>query len=398
MDIQQQIANERKAYLSAVREQSDRKRIFIYGAGDYGRGIAKLLAAEHIHVDGFVVTQMTYNLESIRRMPVRPAAEVLPEKDQILFLVGVKQRSQATVVKTLHDAGATHVLLPPKHISELLNDLLVRHAMEITPKAGCSVHCRYCPQDVFLKQYFSKDRQTEMTLEEFRGYLDKLPQDTLIDFAGFVEPFLAKDGVKMVQYAHASGHEVRLFTTLVGLDIESFHEIEDIPFKLVVLHLPDVHGYAHIPVAEDYLELLRYVVAKKRPNGEPFVDLANCQDEPDPRVTDIIGHQIQISWELIDRAGNLGDEELRHGGLGQVGEADACYCERSLPLCHNVLLPSGDVVLCCNDFGMRHVLGNLKQQTYEEIMQGEELMHIRKALRTGAHQTLCEKCTSLKRF
>ena len=77
MDIQQQIANERKAYLSAVREQSDRKRIFIYGAGDYGRGIAKLLAAEHIHVDGFVVTQMTYNLESIRRMPVRPAAEVL---------------------------------------------------------------------------------------------------------------------------------------------------------------------------------------------------------------------------------------------------------------------------------------------------------------------------------
>lgn len=389
---------ERKAYFSTVREQGKGKRILVYGAGDYGKKIAALLGGEGISVEGFVVTQMTHNREMIHHLPVRLFSNLLHEKDQILFLVGVKKQSQAGLVESLESSGVRNYLLPPAHLSELTNDLLTRHAIEITPKAGCSVHCRYCPQDLFLQRYFSEDRQAEMTFEEFRAYLFKLPQDTVIDFAGFVEPFLAKDGVKMVRYAHESGHEVRLFTTLVGLDLTSFHEIEDIPFSLVVLHLPDVHGYARIPVTDAYLELLRYVVDKKRPDGEPFVDMANCQDAPDPRVEKIIGHKIQISWDLIDRAGNLDDEELQHGGLEKGEDAGACYCERSLPLCHNVLLPNGDVVLCCNDFGMRHILGNLKQQSYEEILHGEELTRIRRALRDGAYGTLCEKCLSLKSF
>lgn len=49
----------------------------------------------------------------------------------------------------------------------------------------------------------------------------------------------------MVKYAYESGHDVRLFTTLQGLSLAQFHEIEDIPFRLVVLHLPDQKGYAH---------------------------------------------------------------------------------------------------------------------------------------------------------
>ncbi len=398
MDIQQRFANEKNTYLSAIREKANGRRIFIYGAGAYGRGIATLLKKEGIHVDGFVVTQMTYNQEIIYKLPVRAFSELLTAEDNILVLVGAKEQFQADIVKMLRKSGMENYLLPPVHISEIMNDLLTRHAMEITPKAGCSIHCKYCPQDLFLQQYFSKNRQIEMTFEEFREYLGKMPQDTVIDFAGFVEPFLAKDGVKMVRYAHETGHEVRLFTTLVGLDLASFQKIEDIPFSLVVLHLPDVHGYAHIPVTDEYLELLRYVVAKRRINGEPFVDTANCQAAPDPRVVEIIGHQIQISWDLIDRAGNLENAELRHGGLGKEENGNLCYCERSLPLSHNVLLPNGDVVLCCMDFGMRHILGNLKKQSYEEILQSEEMKRIRKALRKRAQDTLCEKCIALKRF
>ena len=45
------------------------------------------------------------------------------------------------------------------------------------------------------------------------------------------------------------------------------------------------------------------------------------------------------------------------------------YCNRALRMNHNVLLPNGDVVLCCMDFGMQHVLGNLKRQSYEEILK-----------------------------
>lgn len=389
--IEHQIVQEKAAYLAAVRTRGAGKRIVVYGAGRYGRELAVRLAAHGIEVSGYAVTQAKYNQTQLRGLPVYALAELLPKKEQLLFLIGVKEAMQGDIEKNLQKSGVTDYLLPPVHFTEMIDGYFTRPVMEITPKAGCSVDCRYCPQNLFLRRYFAEDRQAEMTFDEFRMYLDKMPQDIVVDFAGFVEPLLAKDGLRMVQYAHESGHDVRLFTTLVGLDRASFREIEDIPFQLVVLHLPDVHQYANIPVTDAYLALLRDVVAKTRPNGDPFVDMANCQAEPDPRVVEIIGHQFPISWDLYDRAGNLSDEHLRSA----KPHAEPIYCERSVRLDHNVLLPNGDVVLCCMDFGMTHVLGNLKRQSYDEIMQSEELARI-VAANGREGDALCQKCTYAK--
>lgn len=388
------LLREKKEYLSEVQERGHGKRIYVYGAGRYGQELAKRLSTHGIDVAGYAVTQVKYNQQTLHGVSVYALEELLPGKQQILFIIGVKDSMQVrSIEKTLREAGVMNYISPPVHFAEMLDPYFHRPVMEITPKAGCSVHCRYCPQNLFLQRYFAEDRQMEMKFDEFRMYLDRMPQDIVVDFSGFVEPFLAKDGLRMVHYAYESGHDVRLFTTLVGLDRAAFCEIEDIPFKLVVLHLPDVHHYANIPVTDNYLELLRYIVVKKRRNGDSFVDMANCQSEPDPRVADIIGHSFPISWELYDRAGNLSDEHLH--SVEPYNEP--VYCERSMALNHNVLLPNGDVVLCCMDFGMQHVLGNLKQQTYEEIMQGEELLHIMASnARTG--DALCKQCTYAKKM
>lgn len=394
-DIGQKIAEEKESYLSAVRARSERKRIFIYGAGDYGKKLAARLEKHGIHVDGYVVTQTKYNQTAFHGVPVRAFSELVSEKDRILFLIGVKAATQKSVERTLQAAGVTDYLLPPVHLAEMLDNTFARPVVEVTPKAGCSVHCRYCPQDLFLHRYFSEDRQPEMTFDEFRGYLEKLPQETIIDFSGFVEPFLAKDGVEMVRYAHESGHAVRLYTTLVGIDLDGFHAIEDIPFRNVVLHLPDIHQYANIPVTDAYLELLQYVVAKCRPNGDSFVDLATCQAEPDPCVLDIVHQRFPISWDLNDRAGNLDGGDLQSKATGIGDDASGFYCGRALHLNHNVLLPNGDLVLCCMDFGMRHVLGNLRRQSYEEIMNGSEMKKLMRGL-SREEDTLCKTCTSIR--
>ena len=39
---------------------------------------------------------------------------------------------------------------------------------------------------------------------------------------------------------------------------------------------------------------------------------------------------------------------------------------------HNVLLPDGRVVICCMDYSLQHVIGNLEKQSYYELFQGEE--------------------------
>jgi hypothetical protein len=43
-----------------------------------------------------------------------------------------------------------------------------------------------------------------------------------------------------------------------------------------------------------------------------------------------------------------------------------CNCIEDLY--HNVVLPNGDVSLCCMDYGLKHILGNIYEQEYEDII------------------------------
>ena len=70
------------------------------------------------------------------------------------------------------------------------------------------------------------------------------------------------------------------------------------------------------------------------------------------------------------------------------------YCNFNLGLTSNVLLPNGEVVLCCMDFGLRHVLGNLQNNTYEEIINSDTRRKILEGMAKGdVRNTLCRNCT-----
>ena len=86
------------------------------------------------------------------------------------------------------------------------------------------------------------------------------------------------------------------------------------------------------------------------------------------------------SYQMWDRAGNLSREALLKPDLkplehrwNRVEHTDGprtCGCVEHLY--HNVLLPNGDVSLCCMDYGLDNILGNLDSQTWEEIIPEPE--------------------------
>jgi len=59
---------------------------------------------------------------------------------------------------------------------------------------------------------------------------------------------------------------------------------------------------------------------------------------------------------------------------------------------HNVLLPNGDVVLCCMDYGMKHVLGNLFSSDYDSLFRSKEFLKVKKGLRYDSLDILCRYC------
>lgn len=375
--------------------------LIIYGAGVRGRQLFCWLKKHSIIIDYFCVTKIkSGELKELCNKPIEEIGHLSKITLPAFYLIASSPRYTKEIESTLHNYGVKDYLIFPEWIWDtILNEIFFRPTLEITPKVGCSINCRYCPQELLLSRYYQDNSISEMSFDVFKTCIDNTPSNLIVDFSGFVEPFLAKDAIRMIRYANTLGRDIRLYTTLVGLKMQDFDLIKDIPFKKVVLHLPDENHWAHIPINDSYLNLLDMVLSTSKADGTPFVDSATCQAKPPADILALIGNRTSISWDLIDRAGNL--EKTAEGGSvlkSSTKHEGKVFCSRSINLNHNVLLPNGDVVICCMDFGLRHKLGNLINQPYEEICSGAENTYIKEKMFFGGEGTLCASCTAVRRL
>jgi FkbM family methyltransferase len=243
-------------------------------------------------------------------------------------------------------------------------------SLEITtyiPENGCAINCLFCPQGVLKKAYNVNPK--ELTLEAFKFLIDKIPKEVNITFAGFAEPFLNPDCTNMILYAHNSEHKVSVFTTGVGMVEEDIDRFKSIPFDGpqggFVLHLPDKEGYAGHKGTASYIDL-----AKKLSNGLIHnFNTVTMGTLPDDLRQWFPNTKRQEMWS---RAGNLDKVKIgvEYNKITHASDRVTCNCIEKLY--HNVLLPNGDIVLCCMDYGLENKLGNLFKQEYEDIVPDKD--------------------------
>lgn len=382
---------DRLKYIDSIKKLSEPR--YIYGAGKAGHVILELCKKYHINILGFCVTDLNENQKSICGYPVVSFQELVESKVSPSIIVGAVQHTDHVIEQRLQSEGITEYVSLPDSIMMLDDRELRRYnnpIIEVTPKIGCSVNCRFCPQKLLLSRYYRDNRKYEMSLDDFKFYLDRIPENTILDWSGFVEPFLNPSAIDMMEYADALGFEQTLFTTLQGLDYDTFERVLRIHFDEVILHTADRFGYANIPVTDQYLSKIKDIIAAKKADGSPFLTGANCQFEPSEKVTEITSGKLKIYCEMSDRAGNLDNEDNRLSSKHLDGKI---YCSRSKRLNHNVLLPDGSLVLCCNDFGLEYVLGNLNTDTYDDILNSDTMKRIIAEMNSDSDKTLiCRNC------
>lgn len=251
--------------------------------------------------------------------------------------------------------------------------------LEITtamPEKGCPVDCVFCPQGVLTHAPYFGDRI--LSLENFRKVLNKLPNEVRITFAGFTEPFLNKDTIHMISAAYDKGHIISIFTTGIGLhesDYDDFLQIisySSEPNGGFVLHLPDALGHSNHNITDRYLRLLEKIKNCPPQNFYPV-----CMGEVHPKIKPIF--EKAIVYQMWSRAGNLIKEmqykprlinlKDKFGAIYHTEGKMGCNCLEGLN--HNVLLPNGNVVLCCMDYGLENILGNLFINEYSKILPKE---------------------------
>lgn len=248
--------------------------------------------------------------------------------------------------------------------------------LEITTQIGCPIDCLDCPQSLLRSKYQGRK---SLDFEDYKKAIDKVPQGTRIDFSGMCEPFANKRCADMILYAYEKGFPLALYTTLQGATMEDYERLKDVRYEVVTIHLPDKDGRSHFNITDKYLELL----------SKWETDNYSCHGRIDDRVLPYIKDRHLITY-MHDRAGNVECREHQ-----QINEYAQLYCVTSgKKMDHNVLLPNGQVLMCCMDYGMTGVFGNLFEQTYEEMLSSETACKMRKTLTMG--ESICRHCANAR--
>ena len=246
--------------------------------------------------------------------------------------------------------------------------------LEITTHIGCPINCMDCPQKLLLSKYQGK---IDLDFESYKKVLAKVPKNTRIDFSGMCEPFANKRCADMILYAFEQGFPLALYTTLQGATMEDYEKLKKVRYEVVTIHLPDKEGRSHFNITDEYLEVLK---AWETNNY-------SCHGKIDDRVKPYIKDRNIITF-MHDRAGNVECREHR-----SIEPYRMLMCATShAAMNHNVLLPNGDVLMCCMDYGMTGRFGNLFIDSYATVLNSPAACAMRETLNFG--ESICRHCTN----
>lgn len=251
--------------------------------------------------------------------------------------------------------------------------------LEITTHIGCPMNCDDCPQALLKSKYHG--RKT-MRLEDYKKAIDKVPRDVRIDFSGMCEPFANKHCAEMILYAYEKGHPLALYTTLQGATMKDYERLKDVEYEVVTIHLPDAEKRSTFRITDEYLEVLSKWECHNY----------SCHGTIDEAVRNYMKPCKNLITYMHDRAGNV--ECRPHISLT---DTQAMYCITSIrALNHNVLLPDGTMLMCCMDYGMTEVFGNLFKQDYREVLLSEEARMARRKLDVNGGESICRHCANAR--
>jgi radical SAM protein with 4Fe4S-binding SPASM domain len=253
--------------------------------------------------------------------------------------------------------------------------------------------CTFCPQDKLQKAY--QDPIRKLTVENFKLVLDKLPVDVEIIFAGYTEPWANKHCNEFVRMSLEKGHNIQIYTTLYGILVEQCYELVAIlkkhpqQLKQFWIHLPDskgnMLGWRHSSEYDHVLQIIKSGI--------------NCHemtmDEHAQVSSEITVATNPVNWYLHTRADNLDISKIQSQPVHISPKYEfVVECTRNKNLHSNVLLPNGDIVLCCMDYSLKHILGNLFKDSYQDILNSKELARVRELNNQlkFSDKVLCRSC------
>lgn len=256
--------------------------------------------------------------------------------------------------------------------------------LELTTIFPCVNQCSYCPQDTWRKAYQGKSR---LTFDEFCALLEKIPKNVRLDFSGFSEPFANPDSSRMMRHAVEEGYRVALFTTLVGFKPQDLERLKGLHIYPCAIHLPDDTNFK-VPNEDKWIDSFR-LFAKHIPYDEAVYHSGMVSEKI---LREVKKEKISVR-PLYSRANNA-DQEIVDPLPRQKGMISCVTSGNRFD--QNVMMPNGDVYVCCMDWSLQHLLGNLFEVPYEQLHKSETFETICRSMKDESVEVICRYCARCK--
>jgi radical SAM protein with 4Fe4S-binding SPASM domain len=268
---------------------------------------------------------------------------------------------------------------------------------QIETTSRCNLACPFCPRTTELLGKNVRDLNAVMPLAQFEAVLDKMPWLKSLELFHFGEPFMHNNFHEYVKACKVRG----IYTVVASNLLPATPDKIDRTFEA---------GLDFLVMDIDSLEAERYALA--RVNG----NLSRLQ----PIVKYILRHPhrpytvaqtIQLNGkpeygmdELLLWTGGLAPDELRYKFLdsfrgtvtlkGGMSGDDLCR----EPFYGFTVHVNGNVVPCDRDWAGENVMGNIFEQSVEDIWAGAKYREFRAQMKSPVKPKMCQNCPEGRLF
>ncbi len=266
----------------------------------------------------------------------------------------------------------------------------------------CNQACYFCPVSIAPREdYFMPTEIYERILGELAAFRSTIEAVFMINYN---EPTADRRFIDQVRAIRAAGLPPAVLTNATGLTperIDALVEMGGLRFLSINLSTLDRERYRrerggdHLP---QVLRNLEYARDRTLAEQMDIVVLGTGNEDHQRDFAEIserfAGSRFTVkSFEVMDRAGYL-----QIGLKASTGGRQLCGCDNvgSRPLQHLHITPQAKVVLCCEDYDAKYVVGDLHRESVREVLTGPALALMRRwayGLAEPPADFICRGCT-----
>lgn len=292
-------------------------------------------------------------------------------------------------------------------ISRLLSKKFSRNRLEITSTIGCAMMCDYCPQTLIKSTLDKNINNRILQKKNFINYFKNIPNSTIIHWSGYSEPLAHKDFPFFAEYLRDNNYEQHISTTMFGRpDTEIFMSKFNF-FGSVTFHLPDDSKLMKLKVGQRYLKNLESALIYQASNlhfKNIYIVVFGKNFHPDVSnlIFKLLDKKIinKKSIDIRDHLHSRNNEITKMNGFRVTSRKlenskfsnKLFYCSYGR-LDQGVLVPNGDINICCHDYSLKGIVGNIKNNNISDIYVHENLF--KNKFHYG-QSNICNKCEYYK--